>query len=101
MNRYEKEALADIQANSDKRLEALTGTIAKLMDDLPVGTRPRLSRRIKSGIGMYRAVDASRRLYEALCALKAMPSTPDTDDLILDLEDRAGGALFELVEALK
>lgn len=103
MNKYEKEALADIQSATDQKMVDLGRTVGKLVDAamLPLGKRPRLSRRIRSGMGMYRTTDAARRLYEAMCALKAIPSTEDTDEVIAELEDRAAAALFELVEATR
>lgn len=102
MNRYEKEALADIQAQTSARLEGLGLALSKLMDEgLPVGKRPRLSRRIRTSLGMYRAVEAATRLLGALIVLKAIPLDESTESVILDNEDKAVGALLELVEAMK
>ena len=102
MNRYQREALAEIQAKSDARMLRLAAGLSKVMGELPpLGKRPRLSRRLQAGRGILEATRNARRLYEALREIQITELNSDTEERLSALEDDAVAALTALVEDMK
>lgn len=101
MNRYQREALAEIQAKSDARLLRLAAGLRDVLSDLPVGKRPRLSSRLMVSHRFPEAIRNARRLYEALREIDITEPSAANDEEIARLEDEATAALTALVEDMK